>query len=268
VTVAARARSRWQAVVLLSTVLATGGCVAAGVAGSPIISALQLVTDRNVERAVPAELDLTWVASIDTLLLMGFRVDRVDRDSDPRVIEASANRLTVTTRLSGVTGNMTRLIIRVEAGGLTADKDTAETLAGQILARVKTTTPEERSQTEQAARALDTLRNEVQQLRSTLDRDRAPVAAPAASSPPSGVTSAPPGFSLGAPAIVVPTSYGFEVMPSSVPAPRPVSGDAGLQRVDAPPAVSLDTREILAAPLAPASTLTPVPGFTTPPTLR
>jgi hypothetical protein len=259
-------RSRWHgAVLLVGAALSSAGCVAAGVAASPLISALQLVTDRTVERSVPADLDLAWGASVDTLLRMGFRVDRVDRDSDPRVIEASANRLTVTTRLARMTGNMTRVTIRVEAGGLTADRETAETLAGQIQARVKTATPEQRAELEQAARALDTLRNEVQQLRSTLDRQRPAEAVPASS--PARAVPPSPGFSVGTPGIVVPTSYGFETL-QSAPAPAATAGDAGFRRVDPPTAVSRDIREILAAPLAPASTLTPVQGFTTPSTVR
>jgi hypothetical protein len=257
--------SRWQGVVLLAGVaLSSAGCAAAGVAASPLISALQLVTDRTVERTVPADLDLAWGASVDTLLRMGFHVDRVDREGDPRVIEASADRLAVTTRLSRMTGSMSRVTIRVESGGLTADRETAETLAGQIQARVKTATPEQRVELEQAARALETLRSEVQQLRSTLDRQRPAEAPPAP--PPARAVAPSPGFSVGTPAIVVPSSYGFE-MPRSAPTPA-ARGDAGLRRVDAPAAVPSDTREILAAPLAPASTLTPVQGFTTPSAVR
>src|SRR6266542_3154195 len=110
---------RWEsAALLLSAVLASGGCVAAGLAASPIISAVQAVADRSLERSLPADLSTALGASVDTLQRMGFRVDHVDRESAPRLIEASADHVSVTARLSRITGSMTRLAVRVEAGGL------------------------------------------------------------------------------------------------------------------------------------------------------
>jgi hypothetical protein len=244
------------AALLLSAALANGGCVAAGVAASPLISAFQAVADRTLERTVPVDLSIAWGASLDTLQRMGFRLDHLDREGDPRVIEGSADRITVTARLSRVTATMTRLAIRVEAGGITADKDTAEAIAAQVLAQVKT--PEGRIDSADAARALDTLRQEVQQLRSTLERERA--------NGPTRVTAPVPstgsGFSAGKPAIVVPMSYGFDT--PSLPAVAPFfRRDAAVEPVAPALGTSSSIDPILAVPLTPASTLAPVPGLTT-----
>jgi hypothetical protein len=244
---------------LLTVVLVSGGCVAAGVAAGPLVSAFQAVADRTLERTVPVDLSIAWGASLDTLQRMGFRLDHLDREGDPRVIEGSADRIAVTARLSRVTATMTRLAIRVEAGGITADKDTAEAIAAQVLAQVKAT-PEARMDAAEAARALDTLRQEVQQLRSTLERERANgparVTAPA---PPTGS-----GYSVGRPAIVVPTSYGFE-SPSRLTVGTPsLRGDGAVEQVAPAVGTSSGIDPILVAPLTPVSTLAPVQGLTTP----
>jgi len=243
-------------VLLLAAVLASSGCVAAGIAAGPLVSAVQAVTDRTLERTLPVDLPLAWGASVDTLQRMGFRLDRLDREADPRVIEGSADGISVTARLSRITATMTRLAIRVETGGLTADKDTADAIAAHVLARVKT--PEGQIDSADAARALDTLRQEVQQLRSTLERERA--------NGPTRVTAPVPstgsGFSVGKPAVVVPMSYGFDT--PSLPAVAPFfRRDAAVESVAPALGTSFGIDPILAVPLTPASTLAPVPGLTT-----
>jgi hypothetical protein len=247
------------AALLLSAVLASGGCVAAGMAASPLVSALQAVADRSLERTVSADVSTAWGASVDTLQLMGFRLDRLDRDADPRVIEGSADGISVTAKLSRVTTTMTRLAIRVEAGGLTADKDTAEAIAAHVVARVKKS-PEGGIDSAETARALDTLRQEVQQLRSALERERSTglsrVTAPA---PRSGS-----GYSVGNPPIVVPTSYGFESPPRFAVGMPSARGDGGVELNAPAVGTASGSDPILAVPLTPVSTLAPVPGLTTP----
>ena len=273
------ARPRWPEVaLLLSTVLTSGGCVAAGVAVSPMISALQAVTDRTLERSIPADQSLTWAASIETIQRMGFQVDRLRSEEEPRVIEASAEGMTVTARVSRMTPSMTRLGLRVESGRITADKDTADAIAGQVLARVQTTASDtaRARETQEAIRAVDGLRHELQQLRSTMGPPRvAPAPAPASdvAPPPGGVQTMPvtPGLKLGTPAVVVPVGYGFEVPASAVQSGAPSWTTGGADRLDAssvtpaptavPPA---QVQNIHAVPLAPVGTLSPVPGFTTP----
>jgi len=265
VTARSGRRSPWATTaLLLSTVLTTAGCVAAGVAASPVISALQAVTDRSLERAVPAEQSLVWAASVDTLTRMGFQIDRLQRDDEPRVIEASANGMNVTARLSRMTPSMTRLAVRVESGGFTADKDTAEAIAGQIAAQVKTATSDHRD-TSETVRAMDDLRREVQQLRSAVGQGR-PAAAPAPDPVATGARQAPanPGFTLGAPAIVVPAGYGFEAPPSPAAASSPPSKVGSAQPPSPAAPGATDVRDIHAVPLAPVGTLSPVQGFTTP----
>ena len=245
--------------VLLLIGATTGGCAAAGFAAAPLMSAVQAVTDRSLERTVPVDQGAALGASLDTLMRMGFRLDRIDRESEPRVIEGSAEGITVVARLSRVTDSMTRLALRVETGGLTADKDTAEAIASQVLARVKNL--DARIDADGTARALSTLRHEVQQLRSTLERERAssPVAvAPAAPAPPR-----PQGFTLGAPAVVVPSSYGFvtPVIPGGTRSHT--SGVGGLEPVSPAAVASSASAEIVAVPLTPVSTRAPVSGLTT-----
>ena len=244
--------------VLLLIGATTGGCAAAPFAAAPLVSALHAVAVRSLERTVPVDQGAALGASLDTLTRMGFRLDRIDRESEPRVIEGSAEGITVVARLSRVTDSMTRLALRVEAGGITADKDTAETIANQVLARVKTLDARDADET---ARALSTLRHEVQQLRSALERERAP--SPVAAAPPAPAPPRPQGFTLGAPAVVVPSSYGF--VTSALPGNTrpPTSGVGGLEPVAPPAVTSSASADILAVPLTPVSTLAPVPGLTT-----
>jgi len=206
---------------------------------------------------------------VDTLLRMGFQLDRFQRDDEPRVIEASANGINVTARLSRMTPSMTRLALRVESGGLTADKDTAEAIAGQILTQIKSMTSDAR-ESRDTIRAVDGLRREVEQLRSAVGQSRpAPAAATSVPAPqpiPAIVRTAPttPGFTLGAPAIVIPAEYGFESLPSTAASGTPGWSVESAERVD-PAAVSTSqAREMQAVPLAPVGTLSPVPGFGTP----
>jgi hypothetical protein len=277
VSSAPTARSRWPEVaLLLSTVLTSGGCVTAGVAVSPIISAPQALTDRTLERTIPADQGLTWAASIETIQRMGFKVDRLRSDEEPRVIEASAEGITVTARVSRMTPSMTRLGLRVESGGITADKDTADAIAGQVLARVQTTGGDtaRARETQEAIRAVDGLRDELHQLRSTMGPPRvAPTATPDVVPAPAAVQTVPatPGLKLGAPAVVVPVGYGFEVPPSAVPNGPPAWATGNTDRLDAssvtaapPAAPPSQVQNIQAVPLAPVGTLSPVPGFTTP----
>jgi len=218
---------QWSwAALLLSAVLACGGCVAAGMAVSPVISAVQAVTDRTLERSIPADQSLTWAASIEAIQRMGFQVDKTRRDDEPRVIEASADGMTVTARLTRMTPSMTRLALRVESGKLTADKDTADTIANQVLTRVQGTAADmaRAQETQDAIRAVNGLRHELQQLRSTMgQRPAAPAPAADVGPTPASVQTAPttPSLKLGSPAVVVPTGYGFEVPSSAVTTSAP-----------------------------------------------
>ena len=262
---------------LLSIGLTCGGCVAAGMAVSPVISAVQAVTDRTLERSIPADQSLTWAASIEAIQRMGFHVDQARRDEEPRVIEASAEGMTVTARLTRMTPSMTRLALRVESGRLTADKDTADTIANQVLTRVQGTAADmaRAQETQDAIRAVDGLRHELRQLRSTMGQPRPVAPAPAVdvAPAPASVQTAPatPSLRLGTPAVVVPAGYGFEVPPSAVTTSSPTSTTGSADRVDtssvttAPlPAPASEVRNLQAVPLAPVGTLSPVPGFTTP----
>src|SRR5215471_18316868 len=259
--------ARWRcAALLLSTALASSGCVAAGIAAGPLVTAVQAVTDRTVERTVPADLAATWGASVETLERMGFKLDRVDRESDPRVIEGAADSISVTARVSRATPSLTRLAVRVEAGGITADKITAEAIVNHVLALVKGPEPQAQTEAAEAVRALNALRQEVQQLRSALERDRAGATAPA--SAPAPATANKPPFTVGAPAVVVPISYGFETPAHPMSVTFSPAGSDALPPVGAGATPSSGLGQSLAPPLTPVSTLAPVPGLTTPPPSR
>ena len=85
------------ALLLLSMVpVATGGCVTAGFAiGGPVISSLVAVSDRSVERTIPADLPTTAAASADALSRMAFRIEKTEKGDGRWLMTSSAGDVTV-----------------------------------------------------------------------------------------------------------------------------------------------------------------------------
>src|SRR5512145_3357779 len=112
--------------------LATSGCVAAGLATGPLMSAVQLIGDRTVERTVAAELAEAQGATEAVLARMAFRIESRERDDGIRRLRAVADDVTVDATLERVTARLTRVGLRVEAGRMVADRDTGVQMHEQL----------------------------------------------------------------------------------------------------------------------------------------
>ncbi len=120
---------------LLFLAVASGGCAAGGLAvAGPLVSAIQALTDRSVERTLPADLHGASAVTLDTVSRLGFRVRDLRRADEAWTFEAANETLAVHGRLTRVAPAMTRLSLRVEAGTWSADKGTADEILSQITA--------------------------------------------------------------------------------------------------------------------------------------
>ena len=235
--------------------LSTSGCVAAGLAAGPLISAVQLVGDRTVERTVAAELAEAQGATEAVLVRMAFRIENREREDDARLLRAVADKVTVHARLERVTAKLTRVGLRVEPGGMVADRDTGAQIHEQIAALLAPARPPVGDAV--AAEALSTLQGEIRKLRSDIGERRPVEAAPAASDSgpslrvePGAVVSAP--MSAALPTVGGPAPSVSVAVPAV--APLPTAPSLALR-----PDASLATIEPgLAVPLRPAGTLTPI----------
>ena len=155
----------------LLVAVATSGCVAAGLATGPLMSAVQLIGDRAVERTMSAELADAQGATEAVLIRHGFRIEARERDDGSRRLRAVADDVTVHARLERVTATLTQLSLRVERGRMLADRDTSAQIHDQIAALVAP--PVARTAADPvAAEALATLQGEVHKLRSDIEARR------------------------------------------------------------------------------------------------
>jgi hypothetical protein len=239
--------------------LATSGCIAAGLATGPLMSAVQLVGDRTVERTVAAELAEAVGATEAVLARMAFRVESRERDAGIRRLRAVADDVTVHARLERVTARLTRVGLRVEAGRVGADRDTGAQIHEQIAAALAPAPPRPLPGDAGAAAALTSLHGEIRKLRSEIEERRA--AEPPA---PASDTGASVRLEPGA-VVTIPMSAALPTVDGpapavSVPVPAPASArvppiESVPGRREAPPA----TLEARTAPLHPAGPLTPIP---------
>lgn len=238
--------------------LATSGCVAAGLAAGPLMSAVQLVGDRTVERTVAAELAEAQAATEAVLVRMAFRIESRERDDGVRRLRAVADDVTVHARVERVTAKLTRVGLRVEAGRMVADRDTGAQMHEQIAALLAPA-PARPPAGDPAAEALATLQGEIRKLRSDIEERRA-AERPAAA--PEHVPSirVEPGAVLTAPMSAALPTVGGPAPPISVAVPAaagpaaPVARSASLRGE----AVSATVDAPTAAPLQPAGALTPI----------
>jgi hypothetical protein len=238
--------------------LATSGCVAAGLATGPLMSAVQLIGDRTVERTVAAELAEAQGVTEAALMRMGFRIEDRERNADVQRLQAVADHVTVHARFERVTARLTRVGIRVEAGKLTADRDTAAQVQEQIAAMMAASTAKAPPADPAAAEALSTLQGEIHKLRSDIEARRSaerPVAA----------TEKTPSVRLEAGAVVtIPMSaalptVGGPAPPVSVPTPVSAPEAPMPSSASSPPELGhARLGAFAAAPLHPAEALTPI----------
>ena len=245
---------------VLVTVVAvlTSGCVAAGLATGPLMSAIQLVGDRTVERTIAAELAEAVAVTEAALVRMAFKVEERERDDDLRRLRAVADGVTVHAKLQRVTARMTRVVLRVEDGGIIADRDTGTQIHEQIAGLL---TPARQSGPAPSdgvsAEALSSLQAEIRKLRSDLDERQAadrPVATDAV--PP---VSVQPGAIVTVPMSAALPTVGGSAPPVSVSTPTGavpavMTESVSVRREMVQPAI--DTRT--AAPLQRAGALIPI----------
>ena len=243
----------------LAVALATSGCVAAGLAGGPLMSAVQLIGDRTVERTVAAELAEAQGATEAVLARMAFRIESRERDDGIRRLRAVADDVTVHARLERVTAKLTRVGLRVEVGRLVADRDTGAQMHEQIAALLAPVTARPPAGDPGAAEALTSLQGEVRKLRSDMEKRRASERPAAASEngtsmrlEPGAVVTAP--MSAALPTVGGPAPSVSVAVPAAVSPPVPVAQSASSRREAAQP--TGDAR--MAARLLPAGALTPI----------
>jgi hypothetical protein len=204
-----RARSAGLAVAAVVAALGSGGCVMGGLAAmGPLVGAVYAVADRSVERSLPADLDSAWTATVQGLSRVAVRVKDVDRTGQSWSLTGVGDRVTITATLAPLTPKLTKLSLRVESGGITADKKSAEEILNQVstalaepgaLAEAREPVGSAAAQTE----AMTSLKREIERLGSKLEetRDQRPT-----------VSSGHPVIEQGR-ILVVPRSLGVESVP-------------------------------------------------------
>jgi hypothetical protein len=202
------------ALLVLAAGLAGGGCVAAGFATAPLVSAVQLIGDRSVARTVGADMDAAWAAVEATLSDMAFRVEAREREATEWRLRGVADPVTVQATLERVTPRVTRVTVRVETGGILADRHTAATIHEQIARAVADPAgaPPGTPASSSTGDALTSLEAEVRRLRTEMEggRSRGPAPAEGPAAPPA--VRVQPGA-----VITVPLSAAVPSMPGPVP---------------------------------------------------
>jgi hypothetical protein len=268
-----RSPSRGGAVLLgllvpLLGALGGGGCTAVGFAAAgPLFSAVQMVGDRTVERTLAADLPTTWAATADALARMGILAREADRSGETWLLTGTGGAVTVHGELAPVTPRMTRLLLRVEAGRLVADKRTAEEIHSQVASSLAQALaparPEPRSDQLPQKEALTTLQEEIRRLSSKIEESRKASHVPTAGQP--GVTQ--PALTTLPGVIQIPSAYGVPSLPPRIQetVERGSAPPGAVEAGRSPePASSLDpTRgSVLPVPLSPVGVLTPVQSLT------
>ena len=271
-----------RAVLLIAPLaLGLGGCASAGfmVAG-PLFSMVAAVADRSVERTLPADRALGWNATVDTLSRMGIQIRDAERSAEAWTAKGAGDKVSVNFKLEPVTSGMSRLTLRVESGGLTADKKTADEIVNQVGATLSAwaaTSPAEGSGDRAAAdrksatEAISALKQEVARLGDRIQKTGKPERAPAADSAPArpalldsgGIVLVP--TTVGVPSAPAPQRPAVEsdrvepaaLAPGHSPAPSAAESPvvAARRREDAKAPAEQD---ILPVPLNPVGSLSPV----------
>jgi HAMP domain-containing protein len=247
-------RSVRLSAVLVACAIGAGGCAAGGLAAvGPVLSALQIVGDRSVDRTISTDLVTALGLAEDALARTAIVVNSRTRTDDGWVLRGTGQDLTLTMTLSPATERLTRVAIRVEAGRITADKQTGEEVHNQMARLLAEHLQAARPPASAPTDALAALEAQVRSLRIELERQREMSATrtkaveprPAVTVDPSAIVS-------------VPASYGFSTpsapAPASLAATSPAPPTAAA--VGAPALPSLHPTA-----LQPAPTLTAVPAL-------
>ena len=261
-----RGRDGILLLVLLSAIaLVGGGCAVAGMAAGPLLTALQAIGARSVEQTLAADLETAWTATVDTLTRMEIRIQETDRDEEAWTLEGVGDEVTVYAKLVPVTPQMTKVFVRVEAGGLLADKETAEEILNQVALSVvppsAVVVREPSAERDTFAEELAALEEQIRQLKLAIeDQEKDRVVHRPQPDPNEGIHTVIPN---GSRIVTIPPSYGIRKLPVAATgtdaSSPPVKPDEGVAMIDdAPPSVD-GGQEMLPAPLIRANVLTPVP---------
>ncbi len=252
-------------VLLLAIALAGGGCAAAGIAAGPLLTAIQAIGGRSVERTLAADLETAWTATVDTLTQMEIRIQETDRDEEAWTLEGVGDEVTVYAKLVPVTPKMTKVFLRAEAGGLLSDKETAEEILNQVALSVvppsAVVVREPSAEGDTFAEELAALEEQIRQLKLAIeDQEKDRVVHRPQPDPNEGGNAVVPN---GSRIVTIPPSYGIRKLPVAASgtdaSSPPVEPDEGVAMIDdAPPSVD-GGQEMLPAPLIRANVLTPVP---------
>jgi Protein of unknown function (DUF3568) len=242
----------------LTVALATSGCIAAGLAGGPLVSAVQLIGDRTVERTVSADLAETQGVTEAVLERMAFRIESRERDDSSRRLRAVADKVTVYVRLDHVTAKLTKVGVRVETGGMLADRDTGAQVQEQIAALLTPALARTPASDPAAAEALTTLHGEIQKLRSDLEARR-PADPPVAAREHGTAVRVEPGAVFTAPMSAALPTVGGPAPSVSVPVPAGAPAAPVAQSAFSQPEPAADVPGVATStPLHPAGALTPI----------
>ena len=252
-------------VLLLAIALAGGGCAAAGIAAGPLLTAIQAIGGRSVERTLAADLETAWTATVDTLTQMEIRIQETDQDEEAWTLEGVGDEVTVYAKLVPVTPKMTKVFLRAEAGGLLSDKETAEEILNQVALSVvppsAVVVREPSAEGDTFAEELAALEEQIRQLKLAIeDQEKDRVVHRPQPDPNEGANAV---VSNGSRIVTIPPSYGIRKLPVAADATNasspPVEPDEGVAMIDdAPPSVD-GGQEMLPVPLIRANVLTPVP---------
>ena len=268
---------------LLPLALGLGGCATAGfmVAG-PLFQAAVAVADRTVERTLPADRATGWSATVDALSRMGFQIRDVERSGGEWTLKGTGDKVSVSVGLAPVTSRMSRLSLRVEAGGITADKRTADEILNQVGATLTawaapgSGSAEVSADRKAATEAISSLKREVERLGTRMEQPRDPERAPTAGPTPvrsptlesGGIFVVP--SSVAVPSAPAPERLAVQPDRASPAQPTPAASAAKVTTASTGVAASalaasrrdaeklVAERDILPAPLSPVDPLKPV----------
>jgi len=265
-------RSLLSLLLLASAGLMAGGCATAGMALlGPLAGTVTAMVDRSVDRTLPADLSTTWGATADALARMAIRIEETDKSGSKWRLTGTGGATTVHGTLEPVTAGMTKVSVRVEVGGLFADKNTSDELLNQISASLASFASMGRRDGTAAATdaSLDQLRllqRQIERLGTKIEQARETPPPARAETPQVPATSV-------VPVIMIPTSAGVTTVPISngPPArqavPSVLRSSAGPRNTGpAPPFQAAEQQEdraddILAAPMKSVEVLRPVEGL-------
>ena len=126
-------RLSWKSTVAcLCAALAAGGCTSAAIqpiavalAGAGTSTAISYSLNGGASRTFTAPLAEVKAATLDTLSLMGIRVDGSESTDQGETITASASRRSIEIELESISSKATRLRVITKNGGLFYDSATA-----------------------------------------------------------------------------------------------------------------------------------------------